>query len=776
MFIGRALDDRGGHCKSGWTGVICGRILSGKKEALMGKFNRVLILLCLSLNTAGWAQDNIPVGAWRLHLSFNDLNSLVIGPDNVYAANEMGVIVLDKTDMEVATISKINGLSGASISAIAYDVPRSMLLVAFENGLINILVNNTISVSNSLANSSAISGSRKINHININNNLAYLSTDFGVVVFDLDKREVIETYRDLGDTGENLMINESVVLQDSIYLATSHGVLGGAINGTSNLLDFRDWKRYTNGAMNNSVASIAKFNNEVFAAINSKGVFLLQNGSWTQQPYLQTESFRKISSSADKLLITTADKVWSTDGVSIEEVGAGSITNPDEAINDTEGIIWVADGNKGLISIKGGSVKSIKPNGPSSNDQWRVTYSQDRIMSSHGGYSPSLQPLGNVSNVDQFVNGQWSVLPSDLSIDITDQGIDAKTTFISSFGLGVEKIIMEGSVVFDDSNSPLRKAQPIDKVLVPSIETSSQGVWVANYGVSPSLHLLSNSSTWESFSINQPQAQFPIDLLIDQSGCVWMVIDPLKGGGIVVFDKRVSRSVYLSTLANQGGLPSSSVKSIANDRSGQVWVGTDKGVVYFSNSKNVFGTSVDASKPIFENRFLLRDEMVTAIAIDGGNRKWLGTNNGVWLFDSNGENLIYNFTEDNSPLLSNRIVSIAIDPNSGEVFFGTDKGLSSFRSTATRSTNQFADVKIFPNPVSADFSGQVAISGLYTDAIVKITDISGRLIWQTEANGGTAIWNARQVNGNRVNTGIYLVFATAEDGTERHVGKIAIIE
>ncbi|MFZ1806810.1 MAG: two-component regulator propeller domain-containing protein, partial [Cyclobacteriaceae bacterium] len=421
-----------------------------------------------------------------------------------------------------------------------------------------------------------------------------------------------------------------------------------------------------------------------------------------------------------------------------------------------------------------GSVNIIKPNGPSSNAVWRVTYSHDRIVNSKGGFSGSLQSLNNISNVDQFVNGQWSVLPTELKTDITDQGINANATFISSLSFGLERITSEGSVIFDESNSPLQKTQPINKLLIPAIEISSDGVWVANYGVSPSLHLF--SSSWESFSISQPLAQFPIDVLVDRTGLVWMVIDPLKGGGIIVFDKNENRSVYLSSLAGKGGLPSTAVRSIANDRNGQVWIGTDMGVVFFSNPGNAFGTNVDASRPIFENRFLLRDEKVTAIAIDGGNRKWLGTDNGVWLFDSTGEELIYNFTIENSPLLSNRIVSIAIDPNNGEVFFGTDKGMSSFRGAATLSTNQFVSVRIFPNPVTADFIGQVAIDGLYTDANVKITDISGRLIWQTKANGGTAIWNARQVNGDRVNTGMYLVFATAEDGTERHVGKIAVIE
>lgn len=736
---------------------------------------RLLLLLCLLPTAEVWSQESIPVGTWRVHLSFNDLNALAIAPKQIYATNDVGIIIYEKADQEVSILSKANGLSGAVISAIAYDEQRGLLLIAFENGLLNILQDNKISVLSSLANSSAISGSRKINHITIHNNLSYLSTDFGVVVFDLEKREVKETYRDLSETGETLAIRASVVYQDSIYLATNNGVLAGAINGSTNLLDFRNWKRYTIGALVNPIESVTIFNDQLYAAINSQGIFLLQNGVWIQQTYLQTGMFKKISGSSDQLLITTSDKVWVVNGTDVEEIGTGSFTHPDEAISDTDGVIWVADGARGLLSVKEGELNNVKPGGPSSNAMWRVTYSKDRIVNSKGGFSSSLQPLGNIAGVDQFVNGQWSILPSDLSVDITDQGIDANATFISSFGFGLEKISSEGSIIFDESNSPLRKAQPIDQLLIPAIEVSPDGVWVANYGVSPSLHLLSSSSTWESFSISQPQAKFPIDIL-DRNGLVWMIIDPLKGGGIVVFDRKNNKSVYLSNVAGKGGLPSSIVRSFANDREGQIWIGTDMGVVFFSNPGSVLGGNVDASRPIFENRFLLRDETVTAIAVDGGNRKWLGTNNGVWLFDPTGEELIYNFTTDNSPLLSNKIVSIAIDPLSGEVFFGTDKGLSSFRATATRSTDQFIDVKIFPNPVSAEFSGQVAINGLYTDAIVKITDISGRLIWQTKANGGTAIWNARQVNGDRINTGMYLVFATAEDGTERHVGKIAVIE
>jgi ligand-binding sensor domain-containing protein len=173
---------------------------------------------------------------------------------------------------------------------------------------------------------------------------------------------------------------------------------------------------------------------------------------------------------------------------------------------------------------------------------------------------------------------------------------------------------------------------------------------------------------------------------------------------------------------------------------------------------------------------LLRDDKVTAIAIDGGNRKWMGTERGVWLFNSTGEGMIYNFTTANSPLLSNVIRDIAINHKTGEVFFATDEGIVSYRGDATESNSVFRSVKIFPNPVTNSFNGSVGINGLATNATVKITDISGKLIWQTQANGGTAMWNVRDYNGRRAATGVYLVFTATSDGVESVVGKIAVVE
>lgn len=720
-----------------------------------------------------YGQESIPLGTWRNHISYNKLIDLAVSPTQIFAASDNGVMVLDKSAKQITTISKSNGLGNSIVTSIGYNHKLNLLLIGYADGLIDLVVDNEITEFNRIATSSAISGSRRINSILVQNDIVYMSADFGVIVFDPNRLEVKETYRDLGENGETLKIFKSVVFNDSLFLATENGVIAGALEG-SNLLDFRSWKRYNQGDLNAPVQSIAALGERLFAAINMQGIYSLSDGIWTKESFLQSQVLNQMEGSMDHLLIAAPDKVWLFDGTELTSIDVVSGCN--DVAKEIDGTVWIASEENGLLSFRSENASVYKPNGPSSNQPWNLIYDGQRMVNLKGGYSIAGSPLNRKPKNDQFEKGQWSTTSTQLTGDITDYARIGDVTYYSSFGGGLEKTERSGTTVFTELNSPLAKPISSTGVLIPSIASSADGLWVANFNTTLSLHLLKPEATWESFSIPFSQAQFPLELLTDASGHVWMRIDPARGGGIVVFDKASLKSVYLTTQAGKGGLPSNSVLSLANDRDGQVWVGTDEGVAYFPSPTNIFESSVDAVRPIFDNRFLLRDENVTAIAVDGGNRKWMGTNTGAWLFDPSGEKLIYNFTAEDSPIISNKVTDIEIDPESGEVFFATDKGVSSFRSDATASRNQFEDVKIFPNPVSAQFNGLVAINGLYTDALVKITDISGRLVWQTRANGGTASWNTRQLNGDRVGTGMYLVFATSEDGAERHVGKIAVIE
>ena len=275
------------------------------------------------------------------------------------------------------------------------------------------------------------------------------------------------------------------------------------------------------------------------------------------------------------------------------------------------------------------------------------------------------------------------------------------------------------------------------------------------------------------------------DVIIDDSGNKWIL---LPGNGILVFNDNVTidnktddQSIRLINAAGSGNLPNKDVVSIVKDLDGEIWVGTNQGIAVFYSPESVFsGSNFDASQILIEQdgyfQYLLEFESVTAIAVDGANRKWIGTENaGVFLMSPDGTEELLHFTKNNSPLLSDNILSIAINQQNGEVFFGTEAGLVSYKSTATEGGKKNENVYAYPNPVREGYSGLIAIKGLVKNATVKITDISGTLIYSTAALGGQAIWDGKNFEGEKAHSGIYLVFISNDDGSETAVTKIVFI-
>jgi ligand-binding sensor domain-containing protein len=725
------------------------------------------------------AQTEIPLDSWRTHISYTRVHSVAAGTTKLFAATENALVVLEKADNSLNTYSKLNGLTTTGITAINYHEASDQVLVAYQDGNIDIIGDDNIINFDRLKNSTTINGSKKINHVSLWGDYAYLAADYGVVVFDLKSKEVKETWRDVGINGGKLRINQSTFQGDTIFLATEKGVLAGNLN--DNLLDYNNWKHFDQGVFNGNISCIATLNDKVYAAIAGQGLYAYKAGSWTQASFLQTSTITSLNASVSTLLITENNKLWKLNTPNdLSQVTDGLIQQPLVAIEDIGGSLWIGDAKNGLVLNTSGNFSSYLPNGPAHYSTHKLVYANQTIYSLPGGYSTTFQPLGNDGGLDTFTNGRWEN-KATATIDLTDISITGSTGnyFISSFGYGLEERTDDALIqVFDETNSPLVNLNPPGRfVNVTAIENSLDGLWVTNYGALSSLHLFKGSNVWESFSFPAiAGSRYPTALAVDANKFVWMVLNPSQGGGIIVFDKQTNKTKYITDQAGSGALPSKAVLSIAIDRDGYVWIGTESGVAYFTDPYYIFSTTTDAVKPILENRFLLRNEKVTAIKIDGANRKWVGTDKGVWLFNATGDNYIYNFTAENSPLLSNTIRDIEINPISGEVFFVTDKGIISYRSTATQSNDAFQNIKIFPNPVTHDFAGTIGISGLATDAVVKITDISGNLVWQTQANGGTASWNAQDAKGRRVATGIYLVFAATQDGAESAVGKIAVIE
>jgi len=727
-----------------------------------------LVHLLICTFTLSYAQE-IPLGTWRAHISYNSITSVALGNNQLFGAASGGVMVLDRTDNSISSYTRLNGLTSTAITSIAFHQSTNQLLIAYADGKIDIVKENLVK-SLDPTQTTSITGSKQINHISVRANLAYCSTDYGVVVIDLTSAEIKETWRDLGVDGATLKINQAAFRNDSIFLATAHGVLAG--DQDDNLLDYTKWKRFNTGDFNGNISCIAMFNTMIYATVNTLGLYRYENGSWTKETFLTGTTFQSLQASINNLLICESGRLWKLNSANtISQVADALISNAQTALEDSDNKLWIGDGNNGVVANSTGSFQQYLPNGPSNASIFRMTYAQGRMIGLGGGYSSTFQALDNTGLIDTYENGIWSTSTSAMQ-DLTDiVAIDGKQ-YVSSFGYGVEERTGTTSeIIYDNTNSPLVNLNPPGKFTnITAVENSSQGIWVANYGTPQSLHLLKSNNTWESFTASVTPARYPSDLLTDYAKNVWMVVNPAQGGGLYVFNRDDNAFTYISELTGSGALPSKSVRSIVKDRDGLVWVGTDIGVCYF------YDPSEDAIKPIFENRFLLRDDKVTALAVDGGNRKWMGTERGVWLFNPTGEELVYNFNTANSPLLSNVIRDIEVHEKTGEVFFVTDKGVVSFRSDATTSTNTFETIKIFPNPVTHTFNGTVGISGLATDAVVKITDISGKLVWQTKANGGTATWNVHDYNGRRAATGVYVVFAVLPDGSESVAGKIAVID
>ncbi len=750
----------------------------------------VITLLFFATNTIA---QNIPVGTWRTHLSYTNVSTLAITTEQVYAASTTGLFAFDPAIGSSTILSKIDGLSDTEVNYLDFNTETGVLLIAYRNGNIDIVENNTITNISDIV-TSAITQDKQINHIYFAGNLAYLSTNFGVVIVDVQRKEIKETYRNLGMDGNNLAIYASTISSNRIFLATAEGVLTAPATGL-NLLDYNNWERYTTlqGLPATRCTALASLETQVYAGFEDEGVYVYANNNWQKLSLPSTATINHMQASNNQLLISVAQKIITLDiNNTVGEIIHPLLQNPQAAAYDQAGKLWVADSVNGLVSNYSGDFQSFIPNSPFSSDTWKLINYDSNILALSGGYgSPEFLPFNKKSGFYVFTPQGWvnynhTTAHPTQKIPLIQDVVSAtynpadKHLYIGSFGEGLLAIKPdETTQVFNASNSPLQQTAD-GKINITGLATDREGnVWMTNFGAGvnePTLYVKKTDNSWQSYLFANGIARRPTFLLLDDNNFKWMPLAP-PSGGIWVFDEKENRSKYLSATLGQGGLPSNRVNSLAKDKEGQIWVGTDRGVALFFNPFAVFeATAVDALTPIYERRPLLNNEVITSIAVDGGNRKWIGTRNGLWLFNGDATELISHFTAQNSPLLSNTILDIAIQAFTGEVFVATDKGIVSYRGTATEGEDAHTAVKVFPNPVRPGFTGLVGISGLVTNAIVKITDINGRLVYETQAQGGTAVWNVKDYTGRRAATGIYLIFSADAEGNQALVSKMAVIE
>ncbi len=763
------------------------------------------LLLAVFIFVTGWSlaqNEDYAVGDWKTHLCYRNIEIIEPAGDRIYAGGSSGFFYLDLKTERYTKIDNTDGLSGLGVSALHYIAEFDMLIIGYKNGNIDLLISgNEIFNINNISRST-IQGSKEINQITHVGSTAYLSCDFGIVNLNLERLEIKETYTNIGDNGSQVEVSSTLINGDTLYALTENGLQKAVIDGSKNLLDFNSWFTYIRPDNGNNYAGLqvmALFHDTVFV-YRRWNAFHYVNGD--NLKFLGPNNIGRevwdIEIGMDKLYVSHSDSTiyemrFIGDSLRVYDDNAYFKFHQDFAIQDSS--FWFAHVSNGLVEYNiDGRIKKYIPNGLATNSYFRLYQHDELTISTAGGYDQGFVQTDEPAAVS-IMNGSryWNGFSDDVHLYFPSllKHLVSYTYnpthglhYLGTFNSGL--LTWDGDTTFillNENNSPLTSSLSTKSwVKTPGLFTDiDNNTWVSNHepsGSGPGLFMIpaDTSLPWNSYSIGHSTASWIADIKVQDDGNVWCLIGGPGGkGGIIYFNPETGEHRYLSDAVNGGGLPNLSVNDFDFDRDGSLWVGTAEGVAVLRDVEEILDqSSYNAELPIFEGRPLLQDEAVTSVVVDGGNRKWFGTTNGVFLFNEDVSEILAVFNEDNSPLISNQISDIVINDITGEVFFSTDKGINSFWGDATNAEEFHSDVKLFPNPVSADFEGMVSIQGLSQDAIVKITDVSGNLVREVDAEGGMATWDLLDIDGRHVEAGVFLFYSLSQTGDDSFVGKIVV--
>ncbi|MCX6304610.1 MAG: hypothetical protein NT040_06565 [Bacteroidetes bacterium] len=769
--------------------------------------------------------QQVPIGQWRDELPYTLVNSVTDAGTRIYASTPYAVFYVDKTDNSVVRITKISGLSDIGISCINYNKAYKTLVIAYTNANIDIIKNNEI-INISDIKRKPILGNKTINNIFFIGKDAYLSCGFGIVVLDLNKEEIRDTYY-IGKDGSQVNVLAMTKDQhDTLFAATEQGIYKALANDP-NLSNFSSWRKDARIDTTATYSTITWFAGTVF--VNKKKgsnagdtICSYSGGSWSrfgQAPYSPVMHIE----SNDQYMLVAYDGFTKAFNTSFELVtNVPGAEYPQYAIPDQDGLMWVGDTYSGLASFNPSThvVNHISLNGPSTALAFSMTCSGNELYIAPGGIASNYSPIFYKPQVYHYNNSDWKNLEGYNSplfnqtyaiVSIAIDPNDKKHVFAASFGKGVLEIYNDSAIRrFTSGNSTLSNYAGSDTadVRVGGVAFDGSGnLWAVSSHTNNCLSL-KRGNNWTAYNI-------PIEidmgkLIVDKHGQVWVQLryGTMNSNSLMVFTNNGTPDnpaddnfKLLNSSVGSGNIPGTTVLTMAEDKKGEIWVGTEKGIAVFYTPEDIFsGQNFDAQRILITQgsyvQYLLENETVTSIAVDGANQKWVGTDRGgVYLFSEDGTKEIFHFTAENSPLLSNRITCIALNSD-GYVFFGTDNGVISFRGSATTGGESNQDVYAFPNPVKEDYDGCIAVRGLVDNAQVKITDVNGVLVYsghagslngsncaslsgtnaQTGVFGGQVVWDGRNFDGKKAHTGVYLVFASDDTGAEKVVTKILIID
>lgn len=751
-------------------------------------FTFLLITFVLS------AQSQIKIGEWREHLPYQKANSLLVGGENLYCLTESGLFSYSLNDNEIVAFSKTKGLSESEISAIGWEESSQSLLVGYSSGNLDIISNGVIQNISDIKKFSLIEN-KTINLITAISGFAYLGTDFGIVVINLDKMEVADTYF-IGAEGEKLVVNDIEINSNSIWVATNQGIYSADLS-SSNLTDFNNWRHQLNiPDFQRECEHLEIIDGDVIVSRvlseTSSEMYRNSNGVWIKFP----GSFSRIYSlrnSENKLWVVQSDKtqIFNANGIENSVLQSSGIFEMRDAM-EAAGRTFVADYEKSLLEIGGSGTSKIKPDGPLSQNISNVFSAGDQTWAVAGGVTANFDGLEESAELFLFENQQWTNYSKENMIafenqfdllSITGNKRDESLVYAASWGDGL--FVFEKNEFQTNWNS---ENSPLGSKGISGMDTDEDGnLWILDANSSAPVKVYSPAGEWTSLSYSTLANRVNMQKIVClKNGDKWVLNAP--GQSLFAFNENETLSnqdddavaSFLVRDENNSTI-SSKIYDLIEDDNGDVWCGTASGVAVYSNPGNIFRTGdFYAYQPIItiegSTQFLLGTETVNTIALNGANQKWLGTaNSGVFLISENGDEQLSHFTSQNSPLPSNTVQKISVNPETGEVFFVTDKGMVSYKGEVTEGTESYNDLYVYPNPVRETYHGDVVVSGLMAESTVKITDISGNLVMEGKSGGGQFIWDGKNFKGSRVHTGVYLIFCSNSDGSKSKVIKLLFI-
>lgn len=740
---------------------------------------------------------------WKTHFSYGKVDCIVSSAENVYALSKGVLFSVNKEYQSLEFYSKISGLSDVKISYIAYSERIKALIILYENANIDLLYDNGEIENIPDISRKNLAYSKNVNYIYFRDNEAFLCTDFGIVVLDLSRKEISETYY-LGASGSAVAVN-SFCYWNGYYFATTKDKLYKA-DSQSLLVNFENWKEDTSASIGDK-QSVFVFADSLWLLKNDSTLYCYSSNAWHARNSLGRVG--KVKVMDDFLLVfSSANTLKKIDeNFTIEEIGR--FWANDALFDKANNTYWLAtsvDVRAYDFSTKRTSI--YKPNGPFENYNYEMQFVDEGLYVLSGC---RWQNYGRAGYIDIYENGEWTYLaPKDMKaipanttvvaellpnglVDIAIDPQDATHFFIAAWAQGLYEFRNKIFYKLYNADNPIIESALPEKypergfynyTRVGAVAFDANGiVWFANdYATNVMKYITPQGvvgnydvgfgtlSTQKILVSNQNTNQKWVLVSRDDQGssCLFVFDD---GGTLTTTADDKKRKFAFFVDQDGKVLTPTFTWTMTQDHDGVVWIGTSSGLIIANNLENIFASNyhfeqikIPRNDGTDEADYLLANENINVIKVDAINRKWIGTNSsGVFLVSADGTETIEHFTTENSPLPSNTILSIAINPQSGEVFFGTDNGIISYQSDTAEGREDFSEIRAYPNPVRENFTGLITIAGLLDNTNVKIVDMAGNLIYTTTSNGSLATWDGLRSDGKLVSTGVYFAICTTDN-------------